>query len=82
MHKIFRRAHTTLGGKTMVTLICLCISILGALNWMLIGIFSFNLVTAIVGAGVGARIVYIIVGLSALWLLGVIIWRRGKLAPL
>ena len=82
MHKNLSSVHTTLGGKKMVTLICLCISILGALNWMLIGIFSFNLVTAIVGAGIGARIVYILVGISALWLLGVIIWRRGKLAPL
>jgi len=66
----------------MVTLICLIISIIGSLNWLLIGIFSFNLVTAIVGAGVGARIIYILVGLSALWLIGMIIWKRGRISEI
>ena len=66
----------------MVTLICLILTIVGSLNWLILGIFNFNLVAWAVGAGVGARIVYIIVGLSALWLLGVIIWKKGKIAEL
>ena len=46
--------------------ICLIFTLIGALNWGLVGIFEFNLVTAIFGDGsVGARIVYAIVGICA-----------------
>lgn len=82
MNKFYLKVNTNYGGKKMVTLICLIISIIGSLNWLLIGIFSFNLVTAIVGAGVGARIIYILVGLSALWLIGMIIWKRGRISEI
>jgi len=41
--------------------------IIGGLNWGLIGAFDFNLVDTIFGGGsVLSRIVYILVGLSAL----------------
>ena len=66
----------------MVTLICLILTILGSINWLVVGIFSFNLVTWIVGAGVGARIIYCIIGVSALWLIGIIIWKRGKISSI
>ena len=52
--------------------ILLVISIIGALNWGLIGFFNFNLVAAIFGGGSAAqasgisRIVYAIVGLCAI----------------
>jgi uncharacterized protein len=46
----------------------LALLIVGGLNWGLIGLFSFDLVAAIFGAGsVLARIVYVVVGLSAAW---------------
>ncbi len=52
----------------MFTQICLWLTIIGALVWGLIGIFGFNLVTFIFGEmTVLTRIVYILVGLSALW---------------
>ena len=66
----------------MVTLICLILTILGSLNWLILGIFSFNLVTAIVGAGVGARIIYCIIGISALWLIGIVIWKKGTISTI
>ncbi|NCS99898.1 DUF378 domain-containing protein [Candidatus Parcubacteria bacterium] len=44
--------------------------IIGGLNWGLIGFFQFNLVSEIFGAmSTVARIVYALVGLSALLLL-------------
>ena len=47
--------------------IALAIAIIGGLNWGSIGIFGFDLVAALFGAGsVGSRIVYTLVGLSAL----------------
>ena len=45
--------------------------IIGGLNWLLVGIFSYDLVAAIFG-GAGAlisRIIYTLVGLSAVYLL-------------
>lgn len=46
----------------------LILLIVGGLNWGLVGLFSFDLVAAIFGAGSGlARIVYILGGLSAAW---------------
>lgn len=46
--------------------VCLVFTLIGALNWGLVGIFEFNLVTAIFGDGsVASRIVYAIVGICA-----------------
>lgn len=57
--------------------ITLILLIIGGLNWILVGLFSFDLVAAIFGnLSVLARIIYILVGLSAIYLLAV----SGKLA--
>jgi uncharacterized membrane protein YuzA (DUF378 family) len=56
--------------KTMkaVNLITLILLIVGGLNWGLVGLFNFDLVAALLGSGsMLARIVYGLVGLSALW---------------
>ncbi len=46
----------------------LVLLIVGGLNWGLVGLFDFDLVAAIFGAGsMLARIVYILVGISAAW---------------
>jgi uncharacterized membrane protein YuzA (DUF378 family) len=51
-----------------INLITLVLVIVGGLNWGLVGLFNFNLVAAIFGdASMLSRIVYILVGLSALW---------------
>lgn len=42
--------------------------IVGALNWGL-AVFDFNLVSTIFGIGTVAKIVYGLVGLSALWVI-------------
>jgi uncharacterized protein len=52
-----------------VNLITLALVIIGGINWGLVGAFQFDLVAALFG-GQGAplaRIVYIAVGISALW---------------
>ena len=47
--------------------ICLLLTIIGAINWGLIGIFDFNLVDAIFGAGaILSRIIYSLVGIAGL----------------
>lgn len=59
--------------------------IVGGLNWGLVGIFNFDLVAAIFGAGSAlSRIVYAVVGVCALyWLVewGAIRRRYGEAAP-
>jgi uncharacterized membrane protein YuzA (DUF378 family) len=48
--------------------IALILIIVGGLNWGLVGAFKFDLVAAIFGAmSIVARIVYILVGLSAIY---------------
>ena len=50
--------------------IALALTIIGGLNWGLIGAMNFNLVTALFGEGTTlTRIVYILVGLAALYCL-------------
>lgn len=58
--------------------IALILIVVGGLNWGLVGAFDFNLVAAIFGAG-GAigRIVYILVGLSAIYTL-IMLGKFGK----
>lgn len=42
--------------------------VIGALNWGLVGVFDFNLVTFIFGDGsVFTKIVYVLVGLGAVY---------------
>ena len=50
-----------------LNVITLLLVIVGGLNWGLVGAFDFNLVTAILGDGALARIVYVLVGVSAIW---------------
>ncbi len=53
----------------MIDRIALILSIIGGLNWGLVGIFQFDLVAWLGGGqtGVLSRIIYIIVGLAAIW---------------
>lgn len=52
--------------------ICLVVTIIGAVNWGLIGIFDFNLVETIFGSGGFARIIYTIVGITGLINIGIL----------
>ncbi len=52
--------------------ICLIFTIIGAINWGLIGIFDFNLVEAIFGSDILARIIYSIVGITGLINIGIL----------
>lgn len=56
------------------TLTLLLIAI-GGINWLLVGLFRFDLVAAIFGGqdATLSRLVYILVGLAALWQIGPLI---------
>ena len=51
-----------------MNIVALILMIVGALTWLLVGIFNFNLVSWIFGAGsVISVILYILVGLGGIW---------------
>lgn len=53
--------------------VALIFTIIGAINWGLIGIFDFNLVSAIFGeASVLSRIIYTVVGITGLINIGLL----------
>lgn len=54
--------------------ICLCVTIIGAINWGLIGLLDFNLVEAIFGAdSIIPRIIYSLVGITGLINIGILV---------
>lgn len=56
----------------ITTIIAFCLILIGSVVWGLIGFFNFNVVALIFGAGADAivsRIIYSLVGISALWMI-------------
>lgn len=53
----------------MFTKISLVLVIIGALNWLLIGVFGYDIVGAVFGGQMAlfSRIVYTLVGLAGIW---------------
>lgn len=63
----------------IANLIAYILVIIGALNWGLIGIFNWNLVSAIFGGyNAGSIIVYILVCIAGLWLIVSPFLSKGK----
>ncbi len=53
----------------MLHIVAFLLTIVGALNWGLVGLFNFNLVTALFSSvPTVERVVYVLVGLSAVYL--------------
>ena len=52
----------------LITIVTLLLLIVGGLNWGLVGLFGLDLVAALFGQmSALSRIVYVLVGISALW---------------
>lgn len=68
------RELTKKGEMAMLDNTALTLVIIGAINWLLVGVFGFDLVAFIFG-GQGAllsRIIYTIVGICGLWSIGML----------
>ncbi len=62
----------------IANIIAFIILLIGGLNWGIVGIFNFDLVNYIFGGyNAGSIIVYILVLLSALWLIISAVMRRS-----
>jgi uncharacterized membrane protein YuzA (DUF378 family) len=57
--------------------IALLLSIIGSINWGLVGLFQFDLVAWLFGgqSAVFSRIIYALVGLAGLWCITILIRR-------
>ena len=64
----------------IANIIALILLFIGALNWGLVGIFGWNLVTAIFGATIITTIIYVLVFVSALWLLVALFMDHGRIS--
>lgn len=66
--------------KTLDT-VALVLVIVGGLNWLLVGLFELDVVASLLGENsVLAKIVYVLVGLAALWMLWDWVARRSRTA--
>ncbi|WP_347439589.1 DUF378 domain-containing protein [Fodinisporobacter ferrooxydans] len=56
----------------------LTLVVIGALNWLLVGLFQFDLVAAIFGGqtAVLSRIIYTLIGLSGIWCISLLFRER------
>ncbi len=52
-----------------IDLIAAILVIIGGINWGLVGAANWNLVQEIAGVGIVADVIYIIVGVAALWMI-------------
>ena len=75
---MLKLSKKTNGGINMDA-IALALSIIGSLNWGLIGIFQFDLVAWLFGGqdAILSRIVYALVGLAGLWCI-TLLYRRVR----
>lgn len=60
--------------------LALILSIIGSVNWGLVGLFKFDLVAWIFGGQTAtfSRIIYAVVGLAGLWCL-TLLFRRNRI---
>jgi uncharacterized membrane protein YuzA (DUF378 family) len=62
--------------------LALILVIVGALNWLLVGLFQFDLVAAIFGGqeALFSRVIYTLVGVAGVWSISLLFRERDKAA--
>ncbi len=66
----------------VITVIAIILTIIGSLNWLLVGAFGFNLVTFIFGASAFTAFIYVLVGLAGVWMLYYLIRTKFRIDPI
>lgn len=66
----------------IVNKIALALAIIGALNWGLVGLFSFDLVAWITGGAttVVARIIYVLIALCGIWCISMLFMNDEEMS--
>lgn len=62
----------------MVDRVSLILTIIGGINWLLVGLFQFDLVAYLCGGqdAVISRVIYTVVGVASLWCISLLFRRR------
>ena len=62
----------------MLDRVSLLLSIIGGINWLLVGLFRFDLVAYLFGgqAATISRVIYTVVGIAALWCISLLFRER------
>ena len=62
----------------MLDRVSLLLSIIGGINWLLVGLVRFDLVSYLFGgqAATASRVIYTIVGIAALWCISLLFRER------
>ena len=71
--------YNFIGGRykmIVIDIIALALTIIGGLNWGLIGLFGLNLVETIFGMGIISRIIYVLVGIAAAYSISFFMRKR------
>ena len=65
----------------MLDKICLILSILGSVNWGLVGIFQFDLVAWLFGGqdAMVSRIIYSVIALAGIWCISLLFRDNGRI---
>ena len=58
--------------------VALALVIIGALNWLLVGLFRFDLVASIFGgqAALISRLIYTVIGIAGIWAISLLVKPR------
>ena len=82
MYNISKKTHTNTRKEVIMTTlqkICLVITIIGGLNWGLVGLLDFNIIDAIFTAGsIISRIIYSIVRITSIINIGILLMDLDK----
>ena len=64
----------------MLDTVSLFLTIIGGINWLLVGVFQFDLVAWIFGgqAALISRILYTVIGAAALWCITLLVRPRER----
>ena len=64
--------------ESMLDRVSLILSIIGGINWLLVGLFRLDLVAYLFGgqAATVSRVIYTIVGIAALWCISLLFRQR------
>jgi uncharacterized membrane protein YuzA (DUF378 family) len=59
----------------------LALVIIGGLNWALVALFDWNVVTKVLGSGTATDVVYVVIGVAALMFVPRLLGERLRLRP-
>lgn len=65
----------------MITFISFLITLFGCVNWLSIGMLQYDIVAGFFGtqSNIFSRIIYIVIGFAALWMIVSAIRQKGKI---